>query len=84
MFAEDMDWPPMDSTFYRVGTFMEKSVIQHADLLLASSQNTADFSARHYGCALDRIQVVFPLEFCSLGSCPKPKALAPWCTLSFD
>ena len=45
MFAEHMGWPEKGSTAHRTGCFMEKSVIHHADGILASSHNTAGFCA---------------------------------------
>jgi glycosyltransferase involved in cell wall biosynthesis len=58
MFAEHMGWPDKGSTAHRVGCFMEKMVIHHADGILASSHNTAKFCASHYDYPLDRINVI--------------------------
>lgn len=57
MFAR-LGWPETTSSLYRVGRFMEKTVIEHSDLLLASSHSTAALAANEYGCALDPIHVV--------------------------
>jgi len=58
MFAEYMGWPDRNSTLYRVGCFMEQTVIHHADRVLASSYNTATFCAQHYGYPLTQIHVI--------------------------
>src|SRR5438046_6772016 len=53
-----MGWPQKDSTAHRVGCFMEKMVLHHADGILASSHNTAKFCASHYDYPLERINVI--------------------------
>jgi glycosyltransferase involved in cell wall biosynthesis len=58
MFAEHMGWPEKNSTAHRVGCFMEKMVIHHADGILASSHNTARFCASHYDYPLEKINVI--------------------------
>jgi len=58
MFAEQMGWPEIGSTFYQIGCFMERTSIQHTDLVLASSHNTAAFCASHYDYPLNQIQVI--------------------------
>jgi glycosyltransferase involved in cell wall biosynthesis len=58
MFAEHMGWPERGSTLHRIGCFMEQTVIQHADRLLASSRATAALCAERYGCSLDEIEVI--------------------------
>jgi glycosyltransferase involved in cell wall biosynthesis len=58
MFTERIGWPDGKSELARVGTFMERVSIQHADWLMASSTNIADFSAQFYEVPRDRIDVV--------------------------
>jgi glycosyltransferase involved in cell wall biosynthesis len=58
MFAEHMGWPERSSVSYRVGCFMEKSVIHCADGILASSHNTAKFCASHYDFPVERVNVI--------------------------
>lgn len=58
MIAEDVGWPERDHPLYQIGCFMEEMVIRNADLVLASSHNTAAFSAERYKYPLDRIHVI--------------------------
>lgn len=58
MFAEQMGWPKMGSTFHQIGCFMERSAMHHADKVLASSLNTARFCADHYDYPLRDIDVI--------------------------
>lgn len=58
MFGERISWPPTDSDFFRVGTFMEDYSIKSADALMACSANIADFTAEYHGVAREHIDVV--------------------------
>jgi glycogen(starch) synthase len=58
MLAERVNWPPKDSDFYRVGTFMEGISIERADALMACSANIADFTADFYGVPRESIDIV--------------------------
>ena len=58
MFAEHMGWPERGSTLHEIGCFMERTVTHRADLVLASSRNTAAFAAERYEYPLDRIVVI--------------------------
>ena len=58
MFAEHMGWPEAGSPLHQIGCFMERTVTHHADLVMASSHNTAAFAARRYGYPLERIAVI--------------------------
>jgi glycosyltransferase involved in cell wall biosynthesis len=58
MVAQHMGWPDVGSTIHRIGCFMERSVIHHSDLVLASSHNTARFCAKYYEYPLGDIGVV--------------------------
>ena len=58
MFAEHMGWPDKGSTLHQIGCFMERMVIHHSDLVLASSHNTASFCSTFYDYPVDRIRVI--------------------------
>jgi glycosyltransferase involved in cell wall biosynthesis len=58
MFVEHMGWPDRGSTFHTVGAFMERTVLHHADKLLASSQNTANFCQEVYGIDASQVEVI--------------------------
>jgi len=58
MFAEHMDWPEIGSAFHQIGCFMERTVLRHADKVLASSRNTAKFCADRYQYPLEEIDVI--------------------------
>jgi glycosyltransferase involved in cell wall biosynthesis len=59
MFAEYWGWPERESTLMRVGGFMEKTVLQYADLLLASTRHTAAYCGRAYGVETSGSGVVY-------------------------
>jgi glycosyltransferase involved in cell wall biosynthesis len=59
MFRDFMGWPEPGSTAERVGCFMERMAIHHADKLVASSHNTARFVSEEYGYPLERISVIY-------------------------
>jgi glycogen(starch) synthase len=59
MFVEHMGWPDRGSTFHEVGSFMERTVLKHADKLLASSRNTAQFCQRSYGIDASAVEVIY-------------------------
>jgi glycosyltransferase involved in cell wall biosynthesis len=58
MFSATLGWPEPGSALHSIGCFMERSAIRHADLVLASSLNTARFVAAEYDHPLDAIRVV--------------------------
>jgi glycosyltransferase involved in cell wall biosynthesis len=58
MFAEHMNWPAPDDPLYRVGRFMERESVHRADLVLASSHNTARFTADAYEYPVERVEVI--------------------------
>lgn len=58
MVTEYTGWPERKSTLYRIGCLMEETIIHHADLVLASSHNTAAFCARKYDYPLTKIHVI--------------------------
>lgn len=57
MFAERTGWPEKDTDYYRFGTFMEDTVVQRADLLLAGSHNIARFWSNRARVPLEDIRV---------------------------
>lgn len=52
MFAHEIGWPSLESTFYRVGRHMEETCLGLADAVFSSSACSAGWCAEHY--ALDR------------------------------
>jgi glycosyltransferase involved in cell wall biosynthesis len=58
MFAHTMRWPDTHSEFYRLGTMMEGSCLRLADAIYSSSACSAEWCARHYGIARERIPVL--------------------------
>lgn len=58
MFAKHAGWPPIGSTSYQIGAFLERTVMHHADQVLASSHNSARFCAGLYSLPLSRIDVI--------------------------
>lgn len=58
MFARHMGWPDVGCTIERIGCFMERTVIHHSDLVMASSQLTARFCADFYEYPIEKIRVI--------------------------
>ncbi|HXI71489.1 MAG TPA: glycosyltransferase family 4 protein [Verrucomicrobiae bacterium] len=58
MFAHTMDWPELDSEFYRTGTMMEGTCVRLADAVFSSSQCSADWCAKHYEVNRQAIPVI--------------------------
>ena len=52
MFAHVMDWPGMETEFYKTGTYMESTSVQLADAIYSSSACSAQWIRSHYypGC----------------------------------
>ena len=48
MFAHAMNWPDIESTFYRYGTQMEAACVQLADAVYSSSACSARWIQKHY------------------------------------
>jgi glycosyltransferase involved in cell wall biosynthesis len=59
MFVEHWNWPEAGSVLDRVGCFMEKTSLQYADKLLASSRHTADYCGRAYGVDTSNAGIVY-------------------------
>jgi glycosyltransferase involved in cell wall biosynthesis len=59
MFVEHWGWPERGSVMERVGCFMEKTSLQYADKLLASSRHTADYCGKAYGVDTSDAGVVY-------------------------
>jgi glycosyltransferase involved in cell wall biosynthesis len=59
MFVEHWGWPERGSVMERVGCFMEKTSLQYADKLLASSRHTADYCGKAYGVNTSDAGVVY-------------------------
>jgi glycosyltransferase involved in cell wall biosynthesis len=58
MFTEPVNWPHPDTPLYKIGSFMEYSVMHHSDCVLASSHYTATFCATRYHYPIGDIQVI--------------------------
>jgi glycosyltransferase involved in cell wall biosynthesis len=48
MFAHTMNWPEMNSEFYRVGTHMESTCVQLADVVYSSSRCSTEWIKKYY------------------------------------
>ncbi len=48
MFAYAMDWPGMETEFYKTGTHMESTSVQLADAIYSSSACSAQWISSHY------------------------------------
>ena len=48
MFAHVMDWPGIDTEFYKIGTHMESTSVQLADAVYSSSVCSAQWIRTHY------------------------------------
>jgi glycosyltransferase involved in cell wall biosynthesis len=59
MFSEHWGWPEVGSPLHRVGCFMEKTSLEYADGLLASSRHTAGYCGRAYGVDTSGARVVY-------------------------
>jgi len=59
MFSEHWGWPECDSVMHRVGCFMERTSLQYADKLLASSLHTARYCGQAYGVDTSGAGVVY-------------------------
>jgi len=75
MFVKHMGWPDAGSTMHRIGAFMEKTVMEYADQVLACSHNTARFASETYGLDLGTIKVVHSAVDTDLFDCPLPEKL---------
>jgi glycosyltransferase involved in cell wall biosynthesis len=58
MFAHAMGWPELNSELYRVAVEMEGTCLRLADAVFSSSACSADWCARYYGLARERIPVL--------------------------
>jgi glycosyltransferase involved in cell wall biosynthesis len=59
MFANTMNWPNIDSEFYRVGSMMERTCLKLANAISASNQCSANWCAEHYGLDASAIPVIY-------------------------
>lgn len=58
MFAHTMQWPELDSEFYRTGMHMEHTCIRLADAVFSSSLCSARWCSEHYGIPRENIPVL--------------------------
>jgi glycosyltransferase involved in cell wall biosynthesis len=59
MFTEHWGWPEPNSVMHRIGCFMEKTSLQYADKLLASSRHTANYCGKAYGVDTSNAGIVY-------------------------
>ena len=58
MFAHTMDWPEMDSDFYRVGTGMESICVRLADAVYSSSECSVGWCREYYGLTQENVPII--------------------------
>ncbi len=58
MLARTIDWPEIDSEFYRIGVAMEGTCVRLADAVFSSSACSADWCAQHHSVPRERITVL--------------------------
>ncbi len=58
MFAQVMNWPDRNSSFYKVGTHMEATCVQLADAVYSSSQCSAEWIVKYYDGERDNIPTI--------------------------
>jgi glycosyltransferase involved in cell wall biosynthesis len=58
MFAHMMNWPEVDSEFYRVGTAMEATCLRMADAVFSSGSTSIEWCERHYGLAPGSVPIL--------------------------
>jgi glycosyltransferase involved in cell wall biosynthesis len=58
MFGHTMDWPEMDSDFFRIGTAMEGTCVRLADAVFSSSKCSADWCSTQYNIKRENIPVI--------------------------
>jgi glycosyltransferase involved in cell wall biosynthesis len=59
MLAHTMDWPEINSEFYRIGTLMEGGSLRMADAISASTSTSANWCINHYGITNSEIPVLY-------------------------
>jgi glycosyltransferase involved in cell wall biosynthesis len=59
MFADQSGWPVPGSAAYEMARFLERNVMHHSDLVMASSRNTADFCAHKHDYPPGKIEVIY-------------------------
>ena len=58
MFAHVMDWPGIETEFYKTGTHMESTSVQLADAVYSSSACSAQWIRSHYYPGIPNIPVI--------------------------
>jgi glycosyltransferase involved in cell wall biosynthesis len=59
MFADQSGWPVPRGASYEMARFLERNVMHHSDLVMASSRNTANFCARKHDYPPGKIEVIY-------------------------
>ena len=58
MFGKEMNWPDVESEFYRLGVAMEGTCLRLADGIYSSSQTTANWCSAEYGLDGEAVPVI--------------------------
>ncbi|MEJ7611096.1 MAG: glycosyltransferase family 4 protein [Ferruginibacter sp.] len=58
MFAHTMDWPELNSAFYKAGTHMEATCIQLADAVYSSAACSVEWIRKYYFPVTENIPVI--------------------------
>lgn len=58
MFGHILDWPDMNSPFYKVGTHMEATCVQLADAVYSSSECSANWICSYYAPEIKSIPTI--------------------------
>lgn len=78
MFGHALDWPALDSEFFRQGTEMEKTCLRLADAVFSSSQCSIDWCREHYALQKDNIPVIHTgVDTALFSPRPVPKETRP-------
>ncbi len=59
MFAHTMEWPALDSEFYRIGSLMEAVSLRLADAVSASNICSAEWCVNHYSINGTNIPILY-------------------------
>ncbi len=59
MFTHTMNWPDINSEFYKVGSLMERTSLHLANAVSASNACSLDWCVRHYGMNASEIPILY-------------------------
>lgn len=83
MLAHTVNWPAIDSEFYRIGTAVEAATVRLADAVYSSSACSTEWCARHYGLQRDAVPTLHAGVDTALFA-PRPELRAPRPTVAFS